>query len=195
MPLLKAKIFEKYLALLFILLLTTFLQALFFIGYTIHPSDESTILRNSYLVLKNEFLSLLKQYRNVPKDGLYEPYEAFRFRPLMLLPIALFWSLFGINDITTVLWPMLCFYGTIIVTYFLGRKLFNHKVGIIAAFLISIFPLHLVYSTRVSIDTPLVFFMGLSVLFFLKGEDELNKKKSEIYFFFFLVFSCFLLIL
>ncbi|MFH8119930.1 MAG: glycosyltransferase family 39 protein [Candidatus Aenigmatarchaeota archaeon] len=164
---------------LLISIFALFLQLIFFTGYTAHPSDEGIILRNSYLVLKGEFLSLLKQYRSVRESGLYDPSEAFSFRPFMFLPIAFFWLVFGINEFTTVLWTIICFQGIIITTYFLGKILFNHKVGIIAAFLISIFPLQLLYSTRVSIDTPLTFFMGLSVLFFLKGEHKLSDKNTK----------------
>jgi len=161
---------------LFLILLLAFsLQIIFFIGFSNHPSDEGIIIGNSYAIYQGNFNSILSEYKNLRKDGLYDPSEAFRFRPLFLYPIAFFWRLFGINDYSTVLWVMITYLGTIVVTYKIGENLFNKKVGLISAFLISICPLQLLYSTRVSIDTPLAFFMGLSVFFFIKGNEYLNK--------------------
>ncbi len=71
--------------------------------------------------------------------------------------------------------------GIIIVTYFLGKTLFNERVGLISAILLSVFPLFLFYTTQYGPDIPLTFFVSSSILFFIKGEQN-PKIRKRFYF-------------
>lgn len=47
----------------------------------------------------------------------------------LIFPTALFFFLFGINEISAILFPFLCSIGNIILIYYLGELLFNKNVG------------------------------------------------------------------
>lgn len=65
---------------------------------------------------------------------------------------------------------------TIFIIYKLGKEIFNQKVGLLSAFLLSISPLHLEYSREVRYYSFLIFFSSLTILFVYKMISE--KKKN-----------------
>ncbi len=56
----------------------------------------------------------------------------------------------------------------------IGKQLFNAATGLIAAFLLSLFPLDIIYATQVGPEVPFSLFACLSILWFLKayGSDR-----------------------
>lgn len=113
----------------------------------------------------------------------FRPDWFMNLRSMLLYPIAFFNYLLGVNEFSSALWPLICSLGSIIVIFYIGKLLFDEKVGLLAAFLLSFFPLAILYGTRTMPDGPVTFFMGLSVLFFLKGGITKNKKKISYYLF------------
>ena len=96
----------------------------------------------------------------------------------LLMPTSIIYSLFGINDFTSVLIVLLFSLAGIILIYFFGKLLFSEKVGLLAAFLLSFFPLDVIYSTKFLSDLPSAFFGALSVFLFLKAEKITGKSKN-----------------
>jgi len=92
------------------------------------------------------------------------------------------YSLFGINDFSSVLFVLLSSLGSIILIFYFGKLLFNEKVGLMAALLLSFFPLDVVYSTKLLSDIPSAFFMALGVYIFLYFERK--KKLNRLGYFF-----------
>lgn len=88
---------------------------------------------------------------------------------------ALSYRIFGISDFSSVFFVLLSSIGGIILIYYFGKLLFNENIGLIAAFLLSFFPLDAVYSTQVVSDIPSAFFMSLGVYVFLYNEIK-NKS-------------------
>jgi len=64
------------------------------------------------------------------------------------------------------------------VLFRLGRELFDEKTGFASALLIQIVPLYSVYGILMTIDSPLIFFWILSLLFFYKAITT-NKFVSK----------------
>ena len=95
---------------------------------------------------------------------------------------ALSYKLFGINDFSSVLFVLLTSVGSIILVFYFGKLLFNGKVGLMAAFLLSFFPLDVVYSTKLLTDIPSAFFMALGVYLFLYAEKKHKLKYGLSYF-------------
>jgi len=93
------------------------------------------------------------------------------------------YNLFGINDFSSVLFVLLTSIGSIILIFYFGKLLFNEKTGLIAAFLLSFFPLDVVYSTKLLSDLPSAFFMALGVYLFLYSEIKSRLKYGMGYFF------------
>lgn len=156
--------------LVFIIIFALFLRLNFFIG--LNWSDDV-----NYVYLANQILR-----------GEYRPSYMVSLRLMMIYPLAFFFYLFGISNFTAVLYPLICSISSIILIFYLSKIFFNNeKIGLISAFLLSVFPLDVNYSTWIMPDVPLSFFIGLSVLFFIKGEMSknvtfLNIKKRYLFF-------------
>ena len=86
------------------------------------------------------------------------------------------YSIFGINEFSAVLFPLLASIAGIILIFYFGKLLFNEKIGLLAAFLLSFFPLEVVYSTQLLSDLPSAFFMSLGVYVFLYAELKKGLK-------------------
>lgn len=113
------------------------------------------------------------------------------FRIGIWIPVSISYKLFGINDFSYVLFPLLCSLGSVITLYFIGKELFNQRVGAISAFLLAINPFDAVFASTMTIDIPVAFLSALSLLFFIKGDKTKNNKFFLYYFLsaFFLVFA------
>ncbi|MEW6096781.1 MAG: glycosyltransferase family 39 protein [bacterium] len=149
---------DRRILLIFIVLFGLTLRLIFFSGYVM--CDDKYYLMHAYL------LSI----------GKFEPLDFnFGLRIGLLAPTAFFFNLFGINEFSLVLFPLLCSIGGIILIYYFGRLFFDEKVGLAGAFLLSFFPLDVIFATHLYPDIPLTFFISLCIFSFLKGES--NEKK------------------
>ncbi|NTW88878.1 MAG: glycosyltransferase family 39 protein [Desulfobulbaceae bacterium] len=64
------------------------------------------------------------------------------------------------------------------LAYLFGKKIFGgSKVGLIAAGLLSVYPLDILYATRITTDIPLAFFTSATVFLFLLAEKTSKKEK------------------
>lgn len=77
---------------------------------------------------------------------------------------------------------------SVILVYWLGKELFNKKIGFIAAIFFAFIPLHVEYSSRVLTDALVTFFVLLSFVSFWKGFEKGNYK-YKIFFGIFLALS------
>ncbi|MDO8806542.1 MAG: glycosyltransferase family 39 protein [Elusimicrobiota bacterium] len=93
----------------------------------------------------------------------------YGFRYLVTFPAALFHKLFGQNPYSAAAWPLLCSLSNTVLAYYLGREIFGRRAGILSAFFQAFLPISVVYGTMLYPDEILVFWTGLSALFFLRG--------------------------
>lgn len=161
---LKEKLTDPKILLILILILGLFLRMYFFVG--VNRSDTPLYLHSANRVLNGEF---------------YLGSFIGKTRIMMIYPIAFFFFLFGINELSAALYPLLTSLGSILVIFYIGRLLFNKKVGLLAAFFLSIFPLNIVFSTWPMPDVPVAFFSALSILLFLKAELGAEKNTRKIF--------------
>ena len=92
----------------------------------------------------------------------------------LTFPMSLAYRLFGVNDFSSVIFVLLTSIASIILIFYFGRLLFNEKIGLMASFLLSFFPLDIVHATQLGSDLPSAFFMALGVYVFLNA--EMNRK-------------------
>ena len=119
-------------------------------------------------------------------NGLYQidsslNYYALRF--VLLLPVSLCYSLFGVNDISSALFPFVCSIASIIIIYILGEKLFDRKTAFVAGFLLAFFPLDIMTATILLTDSLLPFFAVISILFFILASEQKNFCLGNTYYF------------
>lgn len=94
----------------------------------------------------------------------------------LIYPTALSYRLFGINDFSSVIFVLITSIASIILIFHFGKLLFNEKIGLMAAFLMSFFPLDVAHATKLGSDIPSAFFMALGVYVFLYSEKK-NKMR------------------
>jgi len=104
------------------------------------------------------------------------------YRVGLIYPVRFFFSLFGINDYSLALFPLLSSLASIVVVFYLGKLLFTERMGLVAALLLAFFPLDIIYATKLYSDIPVALWTGLSVLFFLMGERGPKEPRSIVYF-------------
>ena len=164
--------------LFFIILFALFIRMYFFVGHVNNdPQDDGIYMRHARLLaLGGEFSDFKWAADLVAKEDTINPAHQFLFRWMVILPITLSFMLFGLNDFSAALFPLLCSLGSIVLIFYIGKNLFNEKAGLIAAFLLSIFPLNVIYATRILPEASLTFFMALSAFMFILGEKrEMDK--------------------
>ncbi|MCD6398739.1 MAG: glycosyltransferase family 39 protein, partial [Candidatus Aenigmarchaeota archaeon] len=168
--------------LVLILVFALSLRLYFFVGLaSADPQDDGIYMSNVHGILKGSYS--LSRYNNLPEDYLANPAETFSFRIGFLYPCVFFSILLGVTEFSITLWPLLCSLGMIVIGFYLGKMIFNENVGLISAFLISFFPLNVLYSTRIAVDIPLAFFSILSFYFFVRAAFYEKNKRDIIYFF------------
>ncbi|HTL70636.1 MAG TPA: glycosyltransferase family 39 protein [Candidatus Eisenbacteria bacterium] len=92
--------------------------------------------------------------------------------PLAIWATAFFYKFFGINELTSRLFSALCGAGTVLVTYLLGRRLFNRWTGLLAA-LVLLNSTHFLRFARFGmLDGPLTLFITLCLYFFWRGRER-----------------------
>ncbi len=91
-------------------------------------------------------------------------------RPVTL---SLLWALLfklGANEtIIRFVTELLPSVGTVVLMYLLGKEMYNEKIGLIAASMMSVFWLHIFFTARLLMDLPGLFFALAAMLFFWKG--------------------------
>jgi 4-amino-4-deoxy-L-arabinose transferase-like glycosyltransferase len=79
------------------------------------------------------------------------------------------------NDFAISIFPLLCSVGIVCLTYLIAKKLFNKKIALLSAFLLSIFPLEVLHASILVAEPIGEFFMLLGIYLFLQ-EKEQEKK-------------------
>lgn len=95
-----------------------------------------------------------------------------------LYPMALSYKIFGVNKFSSYLPNLIISLLGIIFIYILGKYFFNKGTGLLAAFLLSFFPLDVIYATQTFPDMFHAFFMGIAVILFFVGDNNTNSLKK-----------------
>jgi 4-amino-4-deoxy-L-arabinose transferase-like glycosyltransferase len=152
-----------HVALLISILISIVLTLSFFYGPNPMNADSYTYVDYAHLVETRGFKEL---------GGIME------VRYLLLGSIALFFRLFGMSALSSVMFEILCVAGTLISLYEIGTLLHGKRAGVLAAFLYSFFPLSILQAASIGDNVPMAFFASLSILFSILAV----KKRLKIYY-------------
>ena len=154
----------KFKSLLLIIILASLLRIWnlnnFPVGFN---ADEAAIGYNAYSLLqtgKDEYGSSFPL--TFKSFGDYKPGLYFYF----VLP---FVATLGLNEWAVRLPSALLGIGTVILIFFLGKKLFNVKVGLLSSLLLAIYPWHIHFSRGGWETNAATFFITLGVYLYIKG--------------------------
>ena len=162
-----------FLYLLAILLAGIFLRLVFYTG--IYCADDSKYALRAYELLsfKETIKKDLALYREhvETKHRFFIPATKYSFP--VYVPVAFLYKIFGVSAWTTFLWPFICSLANIVLVFLLARLIFQKsEIGLLAAGLLSFFPLSTIFATRLMPDEILNFFAGLTILFFIKSTSR-----------------------
>ncbi len=146
---------------IFLMLIVLFALALrlyFFVGYNL--SNDMSYVNYAVHIFDKGFL----------------PADSNGVRIAFLYPVGLSLKVFGVSDLSAILYPLLTSILSIVLIFYFGKILISQKAGLLAAFFLSIYPLDIIYATQTMTDVPLSFLTALSALLFILGMRENNAK-------------------
>ncbi|MBF0627490.1 MAG: glycosyltransferase family 39 protein [Magnetococcales bacterium] len=92
---------------------------------------------------------------------------------------ALFYSWFGVNPYSTTAWSLICSLSLISAVYWTGVRIFGLLSGFVAALLVAVNPLHVVFAISIMTDGPLATFTFMSAAALYFGR-EAQQPQSQI---------------
>jgi len=154
-----------FIVLSIILLLAVGLRLYFFVG--MGPRDDIAYITSAQAIQTDQF--------NLPHP---DSSLIFPVRMMVYLPVFLSWKLFGISEFSSCLYFIFCSLIMILTGYFMGKVLYGPIEGIIAALILALLPLDLVFSSQIMPDLPQTVLGSSAILFFLVGK----KSKNSLFF-------------
>ena len=164
--------FSKNKNILLVILLLVFSFLLIFPGLELTDlwdRDETWYAEIAREMLESDNL-LVPRYNDVPFYG--KPVLAYWM-------VVLSYRIFGVSEFSARFFSVVFGIGTVILTFFLGKLLFDLKTGCLSALILCTSLLFVVISRAVVVDAFLVFFITGTFLFFFKF--VYSKKKKVLY--------------
>ena len=134
------------------------LRLIFFSGMIVY--DDFHYARRAYILSTGQ---------------LVPPTDHFGTRVGLVVPAALLYRLVGVSKLSTGAYPLLCSLMSVIAVYVFGRRLFGARTGLLAAALLAVFPLDILYASALYANTPVTLFVGLGLGLFLLAEQESRR--------------------
>lgn len=94
--------------------------------------------------------------------------------PLLMWLTSLSYQAFGITNFAARFWVPIFGGSSMLVVFFLGKKLYNRAVGLLSALVLGTFTTFYTFATHAMTDVPLVFFIVASLYFLILSEDTKN---------------------
>ena len=124
------------------------------VDYLDHITQIAETLNSATLTLKSFFETC---------DSLFD----YTFKPPLFFLTAVPFLLFGINKDIIAMSNLLYFALLLFATYGIGTRLYNHRVGILSAFLVSMFPVVFTQSRVIMADLALTSMVALTLYLFI----------------------------
>jgi len=110
-------------------------------------------------------------------------FSIYRAHPLFLqFIVSIFFANFGVSDIIARVAPAIFGILTVIFVYFIGKELYDKKVAMVAAIVMTIIPYHIIVSRQVLLDVPLSFFATLTLFFVIRY----LRRERDVYLLYFI---------
>ena len=90
--------------------------------------------------------------------------------PLFMWLMSLAYQAFGVSNFVTRLWSPIFGSLTLVLVFFLGKKLYNNYVGFVSALVLGTFSIFYLFARHAMMDVPFVFFTVASIYFFVLSE-------------------------
>jgi len=121
---------------------------------------------DAYAYALHAFQMATGQYDINTMDSFY----GFRFT--LLLPTALSYFLFGVNDYASVIFLYISSLLNIGVVFLLADRLSGHKTALLAAIFLALYPLDILMANMISPDSFIPLFSSLAILLYVMAEEK-----------------------
>jgi len=162
--------FSKHIQILYILAILSF-STLLFINLGNSPlwvSDEKTYSQWAFHMFKEGDYLTPWAYGKV--------YLWIGKPPLFIWLISVAYQLLGVNNLASRIWSPIFGTLSLIMVFYLGKKLYNLHVGFISAAVLGLFSSFYIFARLAMIDIPFIFFMVSSLYFVVLAEKEEYNK-------------------
>jgi outer membrane protein assembly factor BamB len=97
--------------------------------------------------------------------------------PLNMWLMALSYQIFGFSNFAARLWSPIFGFFSLVLVFYLGKKLYNWKVGFLSALVLGTFTTFYMFARHAMTDVPFIFFILASLYFFIVSEKTENMKQ------------------
>jgi outer membrane protein assembly factor BamB len=97
--------------------------------------------------------------------------------PLFMWLISLAYQMFGVNDFAARFWSAVFGTLSLVLVFYLGKKLYSLHVGLISALVLGTFTTFYVFARHAMLDVTFIFFMLASIYFLLLSEKTENAAR------------------
>ena len=97
--------------------------------------------------------------------------------PLFMWLMSLAYQIFGVNDFATRFWSAVFGTLSLVLVFYLGKKLYNLHVGLISALVLGTFATFYVFTRHAMLDVTFILFMLASIYFLLLSEKTENATR------------------
>lgn len=159
---------DKKLSSIFILIIAAIIIRFIFFSGGIRGSDAYAYAQYSYEMASCQ----------------YDPghvTDHFGFRYIVLATTALSYALFGVNDLSSSLFPFLFSIINIIIIFKIGEKLYDFKTSLLACILLTFYPLDILCASVVGPDSFTPLLSSLAILCYIIGIDNYQKTKNILF--------------
>ena len=100
--------------------------------------------------------------------------------PLLEWLMCLAYQVFGVNNFASRIWTAGFGALSLVLVFYLGKKLYNRYVGFMSAVVLSTFITYYVFARYAMTDVPLVCFILASVYFFVLSEENVSANRYAV---------------
>jgi len=99
----------------------------------------------------------------------FDPPHLFDKPPLAFWLIAVSYLILGVSEFSARLPLAIMGVGSVFLIYYLGKDLYDVKVGLLSAYVLSVMQHHILYTRHAMLDAPVTFFILLSMILIYNG--------------------------
>lgn len=105
--------------------------------------------------------------------------DVFANRWMIFYPMYALSVLFGQSESTVLIWPLICGALEIFLSGYFAYRCWGPSSAVLAAFMLAVFPPHIILSTRTMPDVIVSAFCTLSMIFFVLGRGEIETSGNR----------------
>ena len=111
-------------------------------------------------------------YRDFP----YLPQHHGEFRHLIAIPMGISFRLFGVSEVTLILWQLVYYAATLLLTYLCAGRAFGQRASLLALLVMASLPVFAIQATVVFSDITELFFITLSFWLFVAATRDPENR-------------------